>query len=123
MTQSTFDNAFAGVAAAFHTVFGAAASYMPAGGSATAVKLLIEDLTKQEADNQTGGRGPRWHLTAVVLGTEIASPARGDSLTYDGRTYAVTGNPQRTDNGLDWIIEALSTDTVQRGGTETFPEF
>lgn len=119
---SVFDNAFATAAATFHSVFGQAATYTPAGGSATPITLLVNDLRLAEID-RTSSRQTEWMLTAVILGSEIASPERGDALTFNGRAYKITGNPTQTDNGLDWIVEALSTDTTQRGGTEVFPDF
>ena len=92
----------ADTAAIFGDVLGADAIYKPDGGSPVAIRVV-----PRRPDDQLGFGGARLAAeTAVFLITtsQVAAPAEGDLITYDGTDYIVHGEPERNERRLWWTV-------------------
>jgi len=72
------------------TAVGETVSYTPSGSSAVSCTALVTRYRKQLEDrNHT--RGVRHEASVIILTTSVASPAAGDTITFDGMTWGVDG--------------------------------
>lgn len=94
----------ADASAIFNGPLGVDATYTPDWGAAADIRV-IPDLS----DSQDGfGAGTFVSASARfwVLVSDVAAPVAGDTITIDGATYTVQGEPVRDERRLKWRIEA-----------------
>lgn len=122
---TVFDNAFKQSLATHHSVFGEVATYtVKATGSATSIRFLIDSLTNVvEARGES--RSDVWILTGSLRRTDVAQPAKGDTITLLGdsgaRTYTLTQTPTGAEDLSQWDVEFRHEQALTRGGNNTFP--
>lgn len=81
---------------------GVDATYTPQGGAATVVQVLFKEPTEMAGLLDTGLAAPSY--VAEVRASAVASPAPGDQLSVDGRTYVVR-QAHRDALGLVWRLD------------------
>lgn len=97
----SFTDAIADVAAAGFAAFGESGTYTPAGGSATAATFIPSAPDNVIGLGSIGAIVP--DVTADVLVSEWAAPARGDAVTVRGINYTVS-TVQRDASGTIWKL-------------------
>lgn len=95
--QQAVDSAFA--------AYGETVTYTPAGGSGVDIAAI-----PRRADERTDWSGQMTVHTAAtvfdVRASDVAQPASGDTIAYDGKTYTVQGEPRRDDpRRLVWTLD------------------
>ena len=84
--------------------FGVDAIYMPDGGGAVTVRVIVK------RPDEIVGFGDTRVLTETALfevrASEVAEPRPGDRLTVDGTDYVIQGEPERRDpDRLVWTLD------------------
>ena len=69
-------------------VAGDLVTYTPAGGSPAAITVLLGDVERRPVE-EGGEEFEIERRTATVLASDVAGPARGDTIEADGETWAV----------------------------------
>lgn len=90
--------------------FGAAATYTPAGGSATSVTVILDAPVAHGALGQLGMRQPGY--TARLSRDAVADePVDGGTLVVGSQTFAVRGTvPDDDPAGGFWVLDLALQD-------------
>lgn len=82
-----------------------AASYTPAGGTASEIRVL--PVMDDRLQNFNGGSYLAERAVFLVAVADVAAPAAGDTIAISGLgTFTVQGQPLRDERRLRWSIEA-----------------
>ncbi|HUX16664.1 MAG TPA: hypothetical protein VMW52_09345 [Phycisphaerae bacterium] len=82
---------------------GVAAVYVPAGGAPVDVRVIAKRPDVVADFGET-----RIHAATAVFEVRVAevpSPAAGDTITLDGETFVVQGEPVRDAERLVWTLD------------------
>lgn len=122
MQRSAHDDAAATALDALYELQGVDATYTPAGGSGSSVKVLVNDL-KQGTQDKTGARSRVHVLRGLLRVSQVAELGRGDSIELTGETLAFKILPSSVSNdGLEWDFEATAEVTKTLGNVNTIPD-
>jgi len=98
-------DAFAAAIDRLFAHFGVVAVYTPQGGAPVAVRVIA-----RRPDQIVGFGETRLHAETTVFDvrvSEVASPRPGDTVTFDGATFVLQGEPVRGDpDRLVWTLDA-----------------
>ena len=72
-----------------HDVIGDEITYTPDGGSPVLITAMHENEGQIFGDENTGAYLVGAQRTFAILKTDIAEPAKGDTILFDGVTYVV----------------------------------
>lgn len=122
MQRSAHDDAAATALDALYELQGIDATYTPAGGSASTVKVLVNDRT-QSTQDKTGARSRSHVLRGLLRVSQVAEIGRGDVLQLAGETLVFKILPSSVSNdGLEWDFEANTEVTKTVGNVNTIPD-
>lgn len=79
------------------------ATYTPAGGDPVTVRAI-----RMAPDIARDFYGAQIHSDTVVIEvrvSEVAAPAAGDAITFDGEDRVVQGVPTRDDHRTVWLLD------------------
>lgn len=108
--MSEFDTLAQQANAAFEAMFNDAVVYTPAGGAAVTVTMEIVNQSGQRPYDDHGQRDVVTAMFLLPMRFGI-TPAFGDAITLDGKTYTVVEWQRATP---DWQITATRTTAVKR---------
>jgi hypothetical protein len=99
------------------------ASYLPAGGAATAVKIALEPATSDQGIDSDATTERIYRRGWLLLSASaISEPAVNDQLTIDGATWGVIAVEQLTPAAARLLLGRLTPiDRTTRGATTTIP--
>lgn len=121
MQTSAFDDSAATALDAMYEQFGITASYLPDGGSAVGVQVLVDERTRTVND-RSGARSKVHSLRGSVRVSEVNEMGRGDTiqLTDDPIVFKVIPSSVSND-GLEWDFEAHGEVVTTFGDVKTVP--
>lgn len=122
---SPFDSAFSRSASTFHAVFGDLSTYTVKATAATvSLRFMVDRLELTDRyEGHVESRGEHWQLVGSLLKSDVALPAKGDTITLpnDSRVYRLTQSPMASEDGNQWICEFSHIVTTARGGQRELP--
>ena len=122
MQTSAHDEAAQTAVDCLYDLQGVDASYIPSGGSAATVKVLVDDRTRGTTDKQ-GSRSKTHVLRGSVRVAQVAELGRGDTLQLSGETIVFKVLPSSVNNdGLEWDFEATAEVTTTVGPVSVMPD-
>ena len=76
--------------------------YTPSGGEAVTINAVIDFNSESHDVFGSGVQSPTLHVEIRV--SDVASPAEGDSVSYKGVNYIVSGIPDLNSDRASWRL-------------------
>ena len=122
MQTSAHDNAASTAVDGIYELQAIDATYTPIGGSAAAVKVLVDGRTRGSLDKQ-GTRSKTHMLRGSVRVSQVEELGRGDTIQLSGDPIVFKIRPSSVNcDGLEWDFEASAEVTQKLGDIRTAPD-
>lgn len=93
---------------AVYRTYGVPASWTPAAGG-DAVPLTVRHDTSDEITPMGQGQSLQRTNIIFVRLSELPEAAKSDTVVSPRGTYRISRSPRLTDDGLEWLCEAVKT--------------
>ena len=122
MQTAAHDNAASTAVDGIYELQAIDATYTPIGGSAAAVKVLVDGRTRGSLDKQ-GTRSKTHMLRGSVRVSQVEELGRGDTIQLSGDPIVFKILPSSVNcDGLEWDFEASAEVTQKLGDIRTAPD-
>lgn len=122
MQTSAHDDAASAAVDAIYDLQAVDATYTPSGGSAAAVKVLVDDRTRGSLDKQST-RSKTHMLRGSLRVSQVEELGRGDTIQLSGDSIVFKILPSSVNcDGLEWDFEASAEVAQKLGDIRTAPD-
>lgn len=122
MQKSAHDAAAEAGVNAIYDLQAVDATYTPNGGTATTVKVLVDDRSRSSKDN-SASRSRVHTLRGSVRVSEVEELGRGDTIQLSDDAIVFRVLPSSCSNdGIEWDFEATGDVTTTVGNVAAIPD-